>query len=81
MIPREEFHAHLRALVRAGLGSRLMFGTDQQLWPQAVAMAIEGVNSAPFLTPQQKSDIFCGNAARFLRLDGTANPCTVKTGR
>ena len=30
-------------------------------------MAIEGVESAPFLTTGQKRDIFYNNAARFLR--------------
>jgi predicted TIM-barrel fold metal-dependent hydrolase len=30
-IPREEFHNYLRALVRFGLGKRLMFGSDQMV--------------------------------------------------
>ena len=69
IIPREEFHDYLRALVRAGLGKRLMFGTDQVLWPEAIGMAVKGIESARFLTPQQKRDIFYDNAARFLRLN------------
>lgn len=75
IIPRGEFHAHLHALMRAGLGKRLMFGSDQMRWPQAIGMAIEGVNSTPFLTDEQKADIYCRNAARFLGLTGTASPC------
>lgn len=69
IIPREEFHDYLHALVRAGLGKRLMFGSDQMMWPEAIGMAIEAIETAPFLTPAQKRDIFYNNAARFLRLD------------
>jgi predicted TIM-barrel fold metal-dependent hydrolase len=67
--PREEFHEHLRALVRSGFGKRIMFGSDQMIWPEAIGMAIEGIESAKFLTLQQKRDIFYNNAVRFLRLD------------
>ncbi len=67
--PREEFHAYLQALVRAGYGKRLMFGSDQMVWPEGVGMAIEGIESAPFLTEEQKRDIFYNNAVRFFRLD------------
>lgn len=68
ILPRAEFHAYLRALVEAGFGDRLMFGSDQMVWPEAIAMAIEGIESAAFLTPAQKRAIFYDNAARFLRL-------------
>lgn len=68
IIPRREFHAYLEALMRAGLGKRLMFGSDQMIWPEAIGMAIEGIESARFLTHQQKRDIFYNNAVRFLRL-------------
>jgi hypothetical protein len=67
--PREEFHHYLRALVRAGFGKRLMFGSDQMIWPEGIGMAIEGVESANFLTAEQKRDIFYSNAVRFLRLE------------
>ena len=67
--PREEFHEYLRALVRAGFGKRLMFGSDQMVWPEGIGMAIEGIESASFLTPEQNRDIFYNNAVRFLRLD------------
>jgi len=67
-IPRKEFHSYLRRLVEAGFGKRVMFGSDQMLWPQAISIAIEGINSAEFLTPEQKRDILYNNAARFFRL-------------
>jgi uncharacterized protein len=38
------------------------------LWPEAIDRAIETIEQAPFLTRQQKRDIFYNNAARFLRL-------------
>ncbi len=66
-IPHEAFHDHLRALVRAGYGERLMFGTDGG--PTRLPQAVEAIESASFLTDEQKRDIFCHNAARFLMLD------------
>ncbi len=70
LLPRAEFHAYLRRLVEAGFESRIMFGSDQMLWPQAIGYAIRSIESADFLTEKQKRDILYNNAARFLRLDG-----------
>jgi len=67
-IPRAEFHKYLRALVDAGFGKQIMFGSDQMIWPDAIDLAIEGIESANFLSEDQKRDIFYNNAARFLRL-------------
>jgi hypothetical protein len=36
---------------------------------EVIGRAIEGVNSATFLTPEEKRDIFYNNAAEFFRLD------------
>jgi len=69
-LPRKEFHSHLRRLVEAGFGKRIMFGSDAMVWPQTIAVAIESIESAEFLTEEQKRDIFYNNAARFLRLSG-----------
>lgn len=68
LIPREAFHNYLRGLVDAGLVKRLMWGSDQMSWPEAIDHGIEAVESADFLTEEQKRDIFYNNAARFLRL-------------
>ena len=68
LLPRSEFHHYLQALVRAGFGKRLMFGTDQMYWPEGIAMAVDAVSSAPFLSPDEKRDIFYNNAAKFYRL-------------
>jgi predicted TIM-barrel fold metal-dependent hydrolase len=69
IIPREEFHGYLRELIRAGFGKRLLFGSDQMVWPEAIGMAVEGIESAAFLTEEEKRDIFYNNAVRFLRLE------------
>lgn len=66
-VPR--FHAFLRDMIAEGLGKRIMFGTDQMRWPEAIEMAIESVKSADFLTAEQVADIFYHNAARFLELN------------
>jgi hypothetical protein len=71
-LPRAEFHDYLGALMRAGLGTRVLFGSDQMYWPDAIGMAVDAVDSASFLTASQRRDIFYGNAARFLRLDAAA---------
>ena len=68
-LPRKEFHAYLRRLVEAGFGKRIMFGSDQMVWPETIGMGIEGIESAAFLTAEQKRDILYNNAVRFFRLD------------
>lgn len=68
LIPRAEFHSYLEKLVTAGLGKRIMFGSDQMIWPEAIGLGIDAVESANFLTLDQKRDILYNNAARFLRL-------------
>jgi hypothetical protein len=68
-LPREEFHTYLRSLIDAGFGKRIMYGSDQMIWPDMIGTSIKNVESAAFLTAEQKQDIFYNNAARFLRLD------------
>jgi len=66
----EIFEWYLRRLLDAGLGSRLMFGSDvAEGRPEVIGESIEAIESISFLTQVQKRDIFCNNAARFLRLD------------
>jgi hypothetical protein len=68
VLPREEFYHYLRRLVEGGFGKRVMFGSDQMVWPEAIEHAIEAIEEAPFLEETQKRDILYHNAARFLRL-------------
>jgi predicted TIM-barrel fold metal-dependent hydrolase len=74
LLPRKEFHRYLRGLVEAGLGKRIMFGSDASMWPKTISIGIEAIESADFLTEAQKRDIFYNNAARFLRLDEKGQP-------
>jgi hypothetical protein len=71
IIPREEFHEYFKDLIRAGFGKRLMFGSDQMVWPEAIGMAIGGIESVKFLLKEEKRDIFYNNAVRFLNLKET----------
>jgi hypothetical protein len=68
-LPLEEFHKYLRRLVEAGFAERMLFGSDEMIWPDAIKLAIDGDNSADFLSPKQPLDIWYHNAARFLRFD------------
>ena len=68
LLPKAEFYGYLRRLVEAGFENRIMFGSDQMVWPDALQAAISTIQQAPFLTLDQKRDILCRNAARFLRL-------------
>jgi len=38
------------------------------VWPEALEFAIESIETADYLTTDQKRDILYDNAARFLRL-------------
>jgi hypothetical protein len=73
VLPRAAFYDYLQALVRAGLGKRVMFGSDQMRWPEKIGEAIEAIEQAPFLTEEQKRDILYHNAVRFLRLEEHAS--------
>lgn len=66
--PRAQFHDALKRMVDAGLEKRILFGTDQMNWPDAIGEAIKSIQTAPFLNETQKQDILYNNAARFLRL-------------
>jgi len=68
LTPRKVAQRHIKGLVDAGLGSRIMFGSDQMKWPEVIGVAIETIETSEFLTTDQKDDIFYNNAARFLRL-------------
>ena len=68
MLPRAEFYRYLKTIVEAGYGKRVMFGSDQMVWPEVIERAVEVIDQAPFLNEEQKRDIFYNNAARFLRL-------------
>ena len=67
--PIKEVNGYIRRIVDAGFEDRVMFGTDQLLWPKLMATSISVIQDADYLTPEQKRDILFNNAVRFLRLD------------
>ncbi|MBW8245072.1 amidohydrolase family protein [Muricauda oceani] len=71
VLPKAEFHNFIKGLVDSGFGNRIMFGTDQMVWPETIDIAVDAINSAEFLTLEQKEDIFYDNAAEFLGLSQT----------
>ena len=66
--PRPAFYRYLQGIVEGGFGNRVMFGSDQMLWPGVIERSIAVIEGASFLSEEQKRDILYNNAARFLRL-------------
>jgi predicted TIM-barrel fold metal-dependent hydrolase len=66
--PRATFYRYLQGTVEAGFINRVMFGSDQMVWPGVIERSITVIEEAPFLREGQKRDILYNNAARFLRL-------------
>ncbi len=66
--PRPAFYRFLQEIVDAGYGDRVLFGSDQMIWPDIIEPSVRSITEAPFLTAEQKRDILYNNAARFLRL-------------
>lgn len=65
------YEYHLKKMILAGFGKRIMFGSDMIIWPELIEHSIDIINEAPFLSYEQKADIFYNNASQFLRLDGS----------
>lgn len=59
----------LKNVKHAGYLDRVMFGSDQMVWPYAIEKSINFLNSLDFLTEKEKEAIFYDNAARFLKSD------------
>ena len=53
-----------------GLTDRIMYGSDEMVWPGAIGLSFDFINNADFLTDKQKRDILYNNAAKFLGLSG-----------
>lgn len=63
--PAPLHEASLRRLIEAGHGDRIMLGSDDQ----DLSVVLARVESAAFLSPEQRRAIYYDNAARFLRFD------------
>lgn len=67
-LSKPAFHSYLQKIVTAGFCNRILYGSDQMIWPELINKSIEAIETANFLTANQKRDIFYNNAARFLKL-------------
>jgi hypothetical protein len=65
---RESLKDFLIKAVKYGFVDRLMFGSDEMVWPEAIGRSVDFINNADFLSSTQKRDILYNNAARFLKL-------------
>jgi hypothetical protein len=72
-LPRAEFLRYLKGLVRAGHADRILFGSDQQIWPQSYEASVEAIENADFLSEAQKQAIFYKNVARLFDLESKPN--------
>jgi predicted TIM-barrel fold metal-dependent hydrolase len=75
--PAPGFDHYLQALMTYGFGRRILFGSDQMVWPDATAQAIARFRAAPYLSAEQRRDIFFNNAVRLFGwtdLGGCAGP-------
>ena len=64
----DQVDKYLKSLIDSGFGNRIMYGTDQMVWPELIGVGIEAINAADFLSLEMKEDIFYDNAAEFLNL-------------
>ena len=58
----------LRKAKKYGLLDRVMFGSDQMMWPAAIGRSVETLQSMDFLTEEDRRLILYENARRFLEL-------------
>ena len=68
LIPKADFYNYLKALIDGGFEKRIMYGSDEMVWSDAISLSIKNIEDAPFLSEKQKQDIFYNNAATFLNI-------------
>ena len=68
MVGKELFNRMLREAVESVGSDRILFGSDQMVWPQMITPAIESIRSASFLSDQDKRNILGENARRLLKI-------------
>jgi len=67
-LSKKELGYYVGRMVDVGLDDRVMFGSDQMMWPDMIKVGIENIISADWLNDKQVQGILHGNAKRFLRL-------------
>jgi predicted TIM-barrel fold metal-dependent hydrolase len=71
---RGAFHAYLKRMIEAGFAKRILFGSDQMVWPDAIQLSIDAYHEASYLTAEQRRDIFFNNAVRFFGWNDLCRP-------
>jgi predicted TIM-barrel fold metal-dependent hydrolase len=66
-VPNSEFYRYYGTLIGAGFGDRILFGSDQMGWPEAIGYSVNLIKNAPW-SDSVKRDILYNNAAKLLRL-------------
>ena len=68
ILGRQVFDRMLREAVDTVGSDRILFGSDQMVWPQTIGPAVSSIRDAPYLSEPDKHNILWGNAARLLGL-------------
>lgn len=67
VVPRPGYRDAVRRIVEAGFADRIMLGSDSGV--NQMRRAVTTLEEMEFLTPEQRENIRCRNAARFFRVD------------
>jgi predicted TIM-barrel fold metal-dependent hydrolase len=65
---KQLFNRMLEEAVDTVGSDRILFGTDQMVWPQMITPAVKSIRDAPFLSDQEKRNILGENARRLLKI-------------
>ncbi len=68
ILGKKLFNRMLEEAVATVGSDRILFGTDQMVWPQMITPAVESIRDAPFLSDQDKRNILGENARRLLKI-------------
>jgi predicted TIM-barrel fold metal-dependent hydrolase len=70
ILPDSEFQSYLGGLmdmngVECNIPQKIMYGSDQMVWVDAIELSIENIQKIESLSLEQKADIFYNNAVKF----------------
>jgi predicted TIM-barrel fold metal-dependent hydrolase len=68
LLGKELFNRMLEEAVGTVGSDRILFGSDQMVWPQMITPAVESIRNASFLSDQDKRNILGENARRLLKI-------------
>jgi uncharacterized protein len=68
LLGKKLFNRMLEEAVDTVGSDRILFGSDQMVWPQMITPAIKSIRDAPFLSDQDKRNILGENARRLLKI-------------